>query len=130
MKKQTFSFVFLILLILPILAFGKDYYIDNNIGNDSFNGETLSTAWETLSKANSTLQPGDTVYIRGGIYANQEIRPVNSGTSENNRIIYTNYNQEIVTICDSAYGIFIYKKYLFTYNTKVGVIFKLELRMV
>ena len=63
-----------------------------------------------LSTANANALAGDTIYLRGGTYSNQEIRPSNSGTSESNRIVFTSYNQENVLIRDSAYGIYIYKK--------------------
>ena len=69
-----------------------------------------------LSTANTNAMAGDTVYLRGGTYSNQEILPSNSGTSDSNRIIYTSYNQENVTIRDSAYGIYIYKKSYITVN--------------
>lgn len=69
-----------------------------------------------LSTANTNALAGDTVYLRGGTYANQEIRPGNSGTSESNRIVFTSYNQENVIIRDSAYGIYIYKKSYITVN--------------
>ena len=69
-----------------------------------------------LDTANDNAVAGDTVYLRGGTYSGQEIRPENSGTSENDRIVYTNYNQETVVIRDSAYGIYIYKKSYITVN--------------
>jgi hypothetical protein len=70
----------------------------------------------TLSTANTNAMAGDTVYLRGGTYSGGEIRPNNSGTSEDNRIVYTSYNQENVIIRDSAYGIYIYKKSYITVN--------------
>jgi hypothetical protein len=73
-----------------------------------------------LSTANTNAVAGDTIYLRGGTYSNQEIRPSNSGTSDSNRIVYTSYDQENVTIRDSAYGIYIYKK---SYITVSGVNF-------
>ena len=69
-----------------------------------------------LSTANTNAVAGDTIYLRGGTYSDQEIRPSNSGTSDSNRIVYTSYNQEYVTIRDSAYGIYIYKKSYITVN--------------
>jgi len=69
-----------------------------------------------LSTANTNAVAGDTIYLRGGIYSNQEIRPSSSGTSDGNRIVYTSYNQENATIRDSAYGIYIYKKSYITVN--------------
>lgn len=69
-----------------------------------------------LSTANANAQAGDTVYLRGGTYSGQEIRPTNSGTSEAQRIVYTSYNQESVTLRDSAYGIYLYKNSYITVN--------------
>ena len=69
-----------------------------------------------LSTANTNASAGDTVYLRGGTYSGQEIRPSNSGTFESNRIVFANYNQENVLIRDSAYGIYIYKKSYITVN--------------
>lgn len=72
---------------------GNIYYIDANNGNDQNDGLSLSTAWLTLDKANSVLQAGDSVYIRGGIYKNQMINPANSG-SPGQYITYQNYQEE------------------------------------
>jgi hypothetical protein len=69
-----------------------------------------------LSTANANASAGDTVYLRGGTYSNQEIHPSNSGISESNRIVFTSYNQENVIIRDSAYGIYVYKKSYITVN--------------
>jgi hypothetical protein len=69
-----------------------------------------------LSTANESAVAGDTVYLRGGSYSGQQIVPANSGISDSDRIIYTSYNQESVTIRDSAYGIYIYKKSYITVN--------------
>lgn len=69
-----------------------------------------------LSTANANASAGDTVYLRGGTYSGQEIRPSNSGISESNRIVFTSYDQEDVLIRDSAYGIYIYKKSYITVN--------------
>jgi hypothetical protein len=69
-----------------------------------------------LSIANTNAVAGDTIYLRAGIYYGQAIMPSNSGTSDSNRIIYTNYDLENVTIRDSAYGIYIYKKSYITVN--------------
>lgn len=57
-------------------AFSADYYVAKS-GNDS-NPGTKDRPWATISKANGALQPGDTVYIRGGEYT-QVLRPSRSG---------------------------------------------------
>ncbi|MBE9483407.1 MAG: hypothetical protein IMY74_01085, partial [Bacteroidetes bacterium] len=56
-----------------------------------------------LNTANANVQAGDTIYLRSGTY-NSYIAPLNSGTATQ-RIIYQNYNSEIVTIDGAAYAI-------------------------
>jgi hypothetical protein len=70
----------------------------------------------TLSTANANAVSGNMIYLRGGIYSGQMISPSNSGISDSNRIVYTSYDKENVTIRDSAYGIYIYKKSYITVN--------------
>ncbi len=87
-------FVFAILIASPS-AWAATYYVSASDGNDSYPG-TLSSPWKTISKASSTLQPGDTVYIRQGTYR-ETLRPQKSGTS-GNYITYAGYNNEDATI--------------------------------
>jgi hypothetical protein len=70
----------------------------------------------SLAVANANASAGDTVYLRGGTYVNQKIQPLKSGTSDLNRIVYTNYNQEKVIIGKSSDGIYISKKSYITVN--------------
>ncbi len=80
------------------------YYIDkNNAQASDDNPGTLTQPWLTIHKANKTLIPGDTVFIKSGIY-NFYVSPVQSGTATN-RITYRNYKQDSVTITDTTYGI-------------------------
>jgi len=81
-------------------------------GATSLNGTSACA----LSMANANASAGDMVYLRGGTYSGQEIRPENSGASESERIVFTSYDHEDVTIRDSAYGIYIYKKSYITVN--------------
>lgn len=55
------------------------YYVATN-GNDN-NPGTLSQPFLTLAKGFSVLQPGDTLYIRGGTYSMQRVDVTSSGTS-------------------------------------------------
>ena len=71
-------------------ANGTTYYVAKD-GNDS-NPGTLAEPWLTIGKANQELQPGDTVYIREGVYQ-ESIAPINSGTS-GKYITYQNYPDE------------------------------------
>jgi len=82
------------------------YYVDDTYGNDGNSG-TLNEPWQTINKANSTLQAGDTVYIREGTYAADQIMPSNSGTQEN-RITYRNYGEELVELNGMGTGCAVY----------------------
>ena len=83
-----------------------NYYVDGTNGNDNYPG-TFTNPWRTINKANSTLQAGDTVYIRGGTYNNIQgdeancIRPTNNG-SAGNPITYMAYNNETVIVTGRA----------------------------
>jgi hypothetical protein len=72
-----FCFVF---LISPILLFAKTYYVDN-LGNDLNSGQSIPFAFKTIPKAISVVQPGDVIYVRGGIHTyNSTIGITKSGT--------------------------------------------------
>lgn len=78
-----------------VYASGNAYYVSNS-GNDNNNGTSLSTPFRTIQKAATLAQAGDTVFIREGVYR-ETVTPANSGT-QNNPIVYKNYNNETVTI--------------------------------
>ncbi len=52
---------------LPITEHGGTAYYVSTQGRDS-NPGTYTRPWRTLSKAAEMVQPGNTVYIRGGVY--------------------------------------------------------------
>ncbi|MBN2810100.1 MAG: right-handed parallel beta-helix repeat-containing protein [Deltaproteobacteria bacterium] len=85
MKKLVFNVIFVSLAVVYLLiccgsVLGADYYVAVN-GRDT-NPGTLSAPWQTVAKANSSLQPGDTAFFRAGVY-DGTIAPVNSGTAGN-----------------------------------------------
>lgn len=49
------------------LATGKAFFVDVKKGNDTAVGAE-ATPWRTVNHALKRLQPGDTLYLRGGIY--------------------------------------------------------------
>lgn len=67
------------------------YYVSTT-GSDS-NPGTLASPWASLSKANATLRPGNTLYIRGGTYTGIKL-DWNASGSVNNPITITNYPGE------------------------------------
>ncbi len=85
---------------LPQAQSGTVYYVSET-GDDNNSGTSSSTPWQTIAKANATLQAGDTVEIMAGDY-DEQIRPANSGNEDDGPITYTNYNEDIVKIQGSV----------------------------
>lgn len=94
------SILFLLFLcpqyILAIDSPATAYYVSPQ-GADSNIGTKLSP-WRTIQKAADTVKPGDTVYIRGGIYQPNERIKLRVSGSEGKYITFMNYPGEIVTI--------------------------------
>ncbi len=63
--------------LLVRTAQATDYFVDNQAGDDGFDGTTQATAWRTLAKVGSvTLNPGDIVRFRaGGSWDAQPVSP-------------------------------------------------------
>ena len=81
-----------------------DYYVDNvNSSANDNNPGTASSPWKTIAKANQTVSPGDTVYIKQGTYTGY-IAPARSGTAVS-KIVYQNYPGESPLISLAGYGI-------------------------
>jgi hypothetical protein len=59
-------FIVLILLVVCISAPAATYYVATN-GSNNYNG-SINAPWLTWQKGFESLSPGDTLYIRGGIY--------------------------------------------------------------
>lgn len=51
---------------------GPAKFVDASLGNDQNDG-TEAKPWRTLGRALRKLQPGDTLYLRGGIYYEQPV---------------------------------------------------------
>lgn len=79
-----------LLLVFPMLAFGSQYYVSPN--GDNSNLGTLASPWKNINFAVSLLSAGDTLYVRGGIYA-ESVSVDNTGTI-NFPITIKNYSGE------------------------------------
>lgn len=77
--------------IFSVYAFGITYYVDATIGNDNYNGSSISTPFKTIQKAADIMVSGDICYIRGGTYRE-------SVTVKNDYQTFQNYQNEVVTI--------------------------------
>ena len=100
MKKPLFAKKFLIcfsLFVANILSLHLNadvYYVAVN--GDDDNPGTITEPFETIPKALTVVQPGDTILIRQGTYPAFEVRDL-QGTEEN-QIVIKAYPGEYVTI--------------------------------
>ena len=78
LRSRCLSFVFLALAAAA--SWSAEYYVSPS-GDNANDGRSPSSPWRTIAKANSTVKPGDVVYLRGGKYKSDPIRPARSGTS-------------------------------------------------
>lgn len=100
MPKNYFSaFAVAISLIFPFTGFATAYYVAPN-GSSSANG-SINTPWDLQTALNQpvTVQPGDTIWLRGGTYAGFFTSNLN-GT--NGQYIYVlQYPSESAQIADN-----------------------------
>lgn len=68
-------------------SFGNVYYVDTN-GNDSNSG-SLTQPWKTLTYASTIASPGDTVYVKAGLYTENVVFSKNGTT--NSPIVFLGY---------------------------------------
>jgi hypothetical protein len=80
--------------------FATSYYVDGANGHNSNLGLSATSAFQTIAKASSVMNAGDTCYICTGNYytgTTNIIEPVNSG-SAGMPITYTNYAGDRVNL--------------------------------
>src|SRR5689334_19939621 len=96
--KARFKF-FTITILTAISArhgFGVNYYVAAN-GNDANSGTATNAPWRTVQKAANTLVPGDSVFVRGGIY-NERVTINVSGSAGGGRVVFQNFPGELPVI--------------------------------
>ncbi len=93
----------LTLVMICSASWAATYYIDSKNGNDRNSG-SQTAPWKTISKANSTLKAGDTVYIKKGTYK-ETIRPARSGEKGNYITYARNGNEEVIITGGSGSGV-------------------------
>ena len=97
---------------------GNQLYVATN-GNDNVSrvNNSLVSPWQTINKAMLTAEPGDVVNFRAGVYpVTSEIFTNDSTSASNgtadNRIVYTNYqNESVLFTANTGYKIRIDKQY-------------------
>lgn len=90
LKKKIIT-LFIVLCLSFFSGNATNYYIDATNGNDSNNGTTNPTAWQTLANVNTTVfQPGDSILFKSGESWVGTIKPQGSGM-EGSPIVISKY---------------------------------------
>jgi hypothetical protein len=80
-KFSIFFVLFFVSIIFAFQARAADYYVSTT-GNNTTGTGTISNPWQTISKGQSALNPGDTLYVRGGRYY-ESVEITKEGTAGN-----------------------------------------------
>ena len=100
--KKTLILISL-LFLASINLFSTNYYVSTT-GQNSNNG-SIGNPWRTISYASQQLQAGDTLFIRGGVYFESGITPLNSGNTSDGYIVYSSFPGEIAIIDGTNYNV-------------------------
>ncbi len=103
MKRITTQAIYMICLASPLHA--ATYWVSSS-GETPWKQAESATPLSgktacNLVMASANASAGDTIYLRGGTYSGQDIRPVNSGESDSERIIFSSYKDEKVLFTES-----------------------------
>lgn len=91
MKKKNQSLLLGFVLLFTGAMRAADYYVDATSGNDSNNGTSSATAWQSLSKISAfTFLPGDNLFFKSGEIWNGQLS-LNGSGSEGNPILLDKY---------------------------------------
>ena len=88
------------IILLPVFIFGSTFYVDNYAPNAGIG--SINQPFNSLTQALNTLQPGDTLYLRGTnteygqIYFEDLDLPLSGNVKD--RIIVMNYQNEVLVI--------------------------------
>jgi hypothetical protein len=87
-------FILAVFLNFPTIASAADYYISPS-GSDSNSGSS-TLPWKTIQKAANLVNPGDTVYLKGGTY--YQYTRFERGGSSSSGVTFTTQNGEIAVL--------------------------------
>jgi len=94
-------YLFTLIFLSTTFCFAESYYIDNENGNDQKNGNSITTAWKTLSRVNSEIfQPGDSILFKNGGKWKGILKPRGNGQKDN-RIVIGAYGEGTTPIIDA-----------------------------
>lgn len=95
---KKFCWASLLFLLAHVNVFATDYFLDPS-GNDSNNGTSQTTPWQTLNKVNNTnFLPGDRLLLKAGSIWDGQLWPKGSGADGSPIIIdqYGTGNKPII----------------------------------
>ena len=104
---------FSIFIFASAPAFAGNYFLAPP-GNNANNG-TLNAPWATIGHAMSKAQPGDTIFVRGGAYAEGEIwiqRQYGMGGKNGKYVTIAAYRNERPIFTDGSRGMIVEASYL------------------
>ncbi len=92
--------ILILLLLISFNSFGAIKYVATT-GNDTTGNGSFSTPYRSIDKAWDNISAGDTIYIRGGLYApdinTQDIRDKTATAARPTRIMAYNNESVIIT---------------------------------
>ena len=96
--KKILSLKLILFFIFHVTAIGQTtYYVSNSIGDDITGNGFIDFPFETIGKALSVIDAGDTVIVRGGVYHEQVL--IDNFTSSNSSpTLIKNFDGETVVI--------------------------------
>ena len=95
--KKILSKAIILFIIFHLSALGQTtYYVSNSIGDDTSDG-SIDSPFETIGKAISKIDAGDSVIIRGGLY-HEEILIDNLNSSISSPTLIKSFDGETVVI--------------------------------
>ncbi len=125
---QKISIILLLLSISSTVAWATDYYLSPT-GNDNHNGTSASSAWQSLSKINSTtFLPGDRILLQAGGVWDGQLWPKGSGNSSQTIIIdqYGSGNKPVINGNGTSYPSTLITGAVMLYNQSYWEINNLE----
>ena len=98
LKKYRIRLFINMFFIFHISAVGQStYFVSNSVGDDNTGNGSVDSPFETIGKAISVIDAGDTVIIRGGVY-HEEISIDNFNSSNSSPTLIKSFDGETVII--------------------------------
>jgi hypothetical protein len=103
---NTKQFFAAILFLFSINSFATTYFVATN-GNDSYDGKSEGSAFQSITKAISIVAAGDIIYVRAGTYTlTSTISITKSGSEASlfNLMAYPGEAQPLLDFSTQAFG--------------------------